>query len=304
MTTSSPSALAGFDNRDGWIWLDGALTRWRDATLHILTHGLHYGSAVFEGQRAYGGEIFKLAEHSERLQESARLVGFELPWTSEAIDRACLEVLHANALSEAYLRPIAWRGAERMSLASAGCRIHLAIAAWPWDAYFDEQAIRTGLRLDLSTWRRPPPDTVPTAAKAAGLYLASTLAADAAKAKGLDDALMLDWRGQVAEATGANIFFVKEGKLHTPRADCFLDGITRRTVIALAHSRAIEVVERAIRPEELEGFEQAFLTGSAAEVAPLASIGPWSFEVGDMTRQLRRDYLALVNGRLPNTLAA
>jgi branched-chain amino acid aminotransferase len=290
-----------YDDRDGWIWLDGELVPWRDANVHILTHALHYASSVFEGQRAYGGEIFRLTDHSERLKKSARLLGFEIPWTVEQIDAACREVLKANDLEDAYMRPVAWRGSEQMGVSAQKSKIHLAIATWYWGAYFGEEAIRKGLRLDIAKWRRPAPYTAPTESKAAGLYMICTLARHDAQAKGYDDALMFDWRGQVAEATGANAFFVQDGRLHTPTPDCFLDGITRRTVIDLARRRGIEVVERAIWPEELEGFEQCFLTGSAAEVTPVAEAGPWSFEVGDLTLQLRKDYLDLVHRRISNS---
>jgi branched-chain amino acid aminotransferase len=286
-----------YDDRDGLIWLDGKLVPWRDANVHVLTHALHYASSVFEGQKAYRGEIFKLSEHSARLRRSAELLGFEIPWSVEQIDEACREVLEANGLEDAYMRPLAWRGSEQMGVSAQGSKIHLAIAAWSWGAYFGEEAIRKGLRLDIAQYRRPAPYTAPTASKAAGLYMICTLSRHQAQAKGLDDALMFDWRGQVAEATGANAFFVRDGALHTPTPDCFLDGITRRTVIELARRRGIEVVERAIWPEELEGFEQFFLTGSAAEVTPVASAGPWNFEVGELSMQLRRDYLDLVNRR-------
>jgi branched-chain amino acid aminotransferase len=289
-----------YDDRDGWIWMDGKLVPWREANVHILTHALHYASSVFEGQRAYGGEIFKLGEHSARLRRSAELLGFEIPWTVEQLDEACREVLRANDLTDAYMRPLAWRGSEQMGVSAQRTRIHVAIAAWEWGAYFGDEAAAKGVRLDIAPWRRPAPYTAPVRSKAAGLYMICTLSRHDAQAKGFDDALMFDWRGQVAEATGANAFFVKDGALHTPTPDCFLDGITRRTVIDLARRRGIDVVERAIWPEELEGFEQFFLTGSAAEVTPVASAGPWSFEVGDLTMQLRRDYLDLVNRRLAN----
>ncbi len=289
-----------YDDRDGVIWLDGALVPWREARIHLLTHALHYASAVFEGQRAYGGTIFALREHSLRLVRSAELLGFSIPWSVAEIDSACREVLSANGLTDAYVRPIAWRGSEQMGVAAQRTRIHLAVACWAWGAYFGKEALVRGLRLDISRWRRPAPHTAPTASKAAGLYMICTLAKHQAAERGLDDALMLDWRGQVAEATGANIFFVKEGVLHTPVPDCFLDGITRRTVIALARRRGIEVVERAIWPEEMEGFEQCFLTGSAAEVTPVGAIGPWRFEVGALTRQIMADYAALVRGTLPD----
>jgi branched-chain amino acid aminotransferase len=289
-----------YDDRDGWIWFDGKLVPWREANVHILTHALHYASSVFEGQKAYGGEIFKLSEHSTRLRKSASLLGFELPWSVEEIDVACREVLKANDLVDAYMRPVAWRGSEQMGVAAQRTKPHLAIAAWDWGLYFGEEAIRRGLRLDISPWRRPAPYTAPTESKAAGLYMICTLAKHAASDRGYDDALMFDWRGRVAEATGANAFFVKDGALHTPTPDCFLDGITRRTVMDLARKRGIEVIERPIWPEELESFEQFFLTGSAAEVTPVASAGPWNFEVGELSMQLRKDYLDLVNRRISN----
>ncbi len=290
-----------YDDRDGWIWFDGKLVPWREANIHVLTHALHYASSVFEGQRAYGGEVFKLTEHSTRLRKSASILGFDLPWSVEEIDAACREVLAANKLEDAYMRPVAWRGSEQMGVAAQRTKPHMAIAVWPWGAYFGEEAIRKGIKLDISPWRRPAPYTAPTQAKASGLYMICTMAKHAAENKGFNDALMFDWRGQVAEATGANAFFVKDGKIHTPTPDCFLDGITRKTVIDLARKRGLEVVERVIWPEELESFEQFFLTGSAAEVTPVASAGPWNFEVGELTMQLRKDYLDLVNRRISNT---
>ncbi len=289
-------ASQSYDDRDGTIWMDGRLVPWREAHVHVLTHAMHYASAVFEGQRAYGGQIFALTQHSERLVRSAELLGFTIPWSVAEIDAACRETLAASGLRDAYMRPIAWRGSEQMGVAAPNARIHLAIACWEWGAYFGEEALARGLRLDIAPWRRPAPYTAPTASKAAGLYMICTLSKHRAADRGYDDALMLDWRGQVAEATGANIFFVKEGVLHTPVPDCFLDGITRRTVIALARARGVEVVERAIWPEEMEGFEQCFLTGSAAEVTPVGAIGPWRYEVGALTRQLMRDYAAHVRG--------
>jgi branched-chain amino acid aminotransferase len=289
-----------YDDRDGLIWFDGEMVPWREANVHVLTHALHYASSVFEGQRAYGGEIFRLTDHSKRLKRSGELLGFDIPWSVEEIDAACRQVLDASGLDDCYMRPLAWRGSEQMGVSAQKAKIHLAIAAWPWGAYFGEEALLKGLRLDISQWRRPAPYTAPVESKAAGLYMICTLARHQAQAKGYDDALMFDWRGQIAEGTGANAFFVKEGKLHTPTPDCFLNGITRQTVIELAHKRGIEVVERAIWPEELEGFEQFFLTGSAAEVTPVAEAGPWRFEVGEMTKQLRRDYLDLANRRNSN----
>ncbi|MES2120286.1 MAG: branched-chain amino acid aminotransferase [Pseudomonadota bacterium] len=289
-----------FEDRDGWIWLDGEIVDWRDARVHVLTHALHYASSVFEGQRAYGGTIFKLREHSERLHQSARLLGFELPYSADEIDAACKEVLKVNGFTDAYMRPLAWRGAESMGVAPGKTRPHVAIAAWEWGKYYDPRHSEQGIRLDIAPWRRPAPYTAPTASKAAGLYMICTLSKQHAEERGFHDALMFDWRGRVAEATGANVFFVENGRLHTPVPDCFLDGITRRTVMDLARQRGVEVIEREIWPEELEGFEQMFLTGTAVEVTPVQSAGPWKFEVGELTRQLGRDYDDLVNGRIPN----
>lgn len=289
-----------YDDRDGWIWFDGRLVPWREAEVHILTHAMHYASSVFEGQRAYNGVIFKLHEHSERLHNSARILGFDIPWSVEEIDAACNQVLEANGLTDGYVRPLAWRGSERMGVSPTGTKAHLAIAAWPWGKYFDPAKAEKGIRLDIAPWRRPAPFTAPVHSKAAGLYMIATLSKKHAEDRGFDDALMFDWRGQVAEGTGANVFFVKNGSLHTPTPDCFLDGITRRTVIDLARRRGAEVVERAIWPEELESFEQMFVTGSAAEVTFVQSAGPWRFEVGELSRQLAKDYDDLVNGRIPN----
>jgi branched-chain amino acid aminotransferase len=252
---------------------------------------------VFEGLRAYGGTIFKLTEHSERLRRSAHLLGFEVPWSVAEIDAACREVVKANGLHDAYIRPVTYRGADSMGIAPSGGQPHLAIAAWQSGRYFDPGIASEGIRLELAQWRRPPPDTTPSEAKAAGLYMICTLSKQHAERRGYQDALMLDWRGQVAEATGANIFFVREGALHTPVPDCFLDGITRRTIIDLAREVGIDVVERAIWPEELEGFEEVFLTGTAAEVTPVRSIGPHSFAVGAITRALETAYQDLVHGR-------
>jgi branched-chain amino acid aminotransferase len=290
-----------YDDRDGFIWLDGKLVPWREANVHILTHALHYASSVFEGQRAYGGEVFRLTDHSRRLKRSGALLDFEIPYSVEEIDQACRDVLAANKLEDAYMRPLAWRGSEQMGVSGQKAKIHLAIACWYWGAYFGEEALMKGLRLDISPWRRPAPYTAPTESKASGLYMICTLARHQAQAKGYDDAMMFDWRGQVAEGTGANVFFVRDGALHTPTPDCFLNGITRQTVIELAKKRGIEVQERAIWPEELESMEQMFLTGSAAEVTPVSEAGPWRFEVGEMTRMLRKDYIDLVNRRVSNS---
>jgi branched-chain amino acid aminotransferase len=289
-----------FDDRDGWIWLDGELVPWRDARVHVLTHALHYASSVFEGQRAYNGVIFKLREHTERLRRSAELLGFELPWSVEQIESACKDVLKANNFVDAYMRPVAWRGSESMGVAPGNTKPHLAIAAWEWGKYYDPRHSENGIRLEIAPWRRPAPYTAPTESKAAGLYMICTLSKQHAEQHGYNDALMLDWRGRVAETTGANVFFVGNGALHTPVPDCFLDGITRRTIMDLARKRGIEVHERAIWPEELESFEQMFLTGTAVEVTPVRSVGPWNFEVGELTRQLSKDYDDLVNGRIPN----
>ncbi|MEZ5813059.1 MAG: branched-chain amino acid aminotransferase [Rhizobiaceae bacterium] len=287
-------ASVAFDKLDGHIWMNGEFVKWAEAKVHVLTHGLHYASAVFEGERAYGGEIFKLTEHTERLHESARLLGFRIPWTAEQIDEACNQLLAKQGFADAYVRPIAWRGSDMMGVSAQNNRINLAIAIWQWPSYFDPEQRLKGIRLDLAEYRRPDPKTAPSKSKAAGLYMICTLSKHAAEAKGYADALMLDWRGLVAEATGANVFFVKDGVLHTPKPDCFLDGITRRTVIDLARKRNLEIVERAIMPEEMEGFEQCFLTGTAAEVTPVSEIGPYRFSVGDITKALMQDYEAVV----------
>ncbi|MBD0414562.1 branched-chain amino acid aminotransferase [Oryzicola mucosus] len=279
-----------FDQLDGHIWMDGQFVRWADAKIHVLTHGLHYASGVFEGERAYGGEIFKLTEHTERLHESARILGFTIPYSVAQIDDACRELLKMQGFRDAYVRPIAWRGSEQMGVSAQHNTIHCAIAIWQWPSYFDPAQKLKGIRLDMAEYRRPDPKTAPSRSKAAGLYMICTISKHAAEAKGYADALMLDWRGQVAEATGANVFFVKDGKIHTPKADCFLDGITRRTVIGLAKDRGLEVIERAIQPEELEGFEQCFLTGTAAEVTPVSEIGQYRFEVGEIAKTLMLDY--------------
>ena len=287
-----------YDDRDGWIWVDGKLVPWREANVHILTHAMHYASSVFEGQRAYGGVIFKLSEHSARLRKSAELLGFELPWSVEEIDAACEEVVKANGLTDAYVRPVAWLGSEKMGVSPKGAKPHMAVAAWDWGKYYAPEIAAKGLRLDIAPWRRPAPYTAPVHSKAAGLYMIATLSKKHADDRGFDDALMFDWRGQVAEATGANAFFVKDGALYTPTPDCFLNGITRQTVMDLARRRGVDVVEKAIWPEELEGFEQMFITGSAAEVTFIQSAGPWNFEIGEMSRQLARDYDDFVNRRL------
>lgn len=287
-----------FDDRDGWIWFDGKLVPWREANVHVLTHALHYASSVFEGQRAYGGVIFRLSDHSARLRKSAELLGFEIPWSVEEIDAACNEVVKANGFTDAYVRPVAWLGSEKMGVSPKGTKPHLAIAAWDWGKYYSPEIAARGLRLDIAPWRRPAPYTAPVHSKASGLYMIASLSKKHADERGYDDALMFDWRGQVAEATGANAFFVRDGALYTPTPDCFLNGITRQTVMDLARRRGVEVIEKAIWPEELEGFQQMFITGSAAEVTFIQSAGPWNFEIGDLSRQLARDYDDLVTRRL------
>jgi branched-chain amino acid aminotransferase len=282
-----------FDDRDGTIWFDGALVPWRDAKLHVLTHGLHYASSVFEGERAYAGHIFKLREHTERLINSGRILGFDIPWTAEEIDAACIETLAANNLTEAYLRPLAWRGSEQLSVAGQNTKIHLAIACWTWPSYFGDERL-SGIKVGWADWRRPDPRTMPTAAKASGNYMTGTLAKHKAEAEGYADAMMLDYRGQLAEATGANVFLAIDGALHTPTPDCFLDGITRRAVMALARRRQITVVERAVQPEELDRTQEVFIVGTAAEVTPIRQIADRNFTPGRMTETLLRDYDALV----------
>jgi branched-chain amino acid aminotransferase len=286
-----------FDQRDGFIWYDGALVPWREAKLHVLSHGLHYGSCVFEGERAYDGAIFRSTEHSERLRRSAELIDFEIPWSVEEIDAAKRLVLKTSGLSNAYLRPVAWRGSEMMGVSAQDNTIHLAIAAWEWPSYFDPETKMKGIRLDMAEYRRPDPATAPCQSKAAGLYMICTISKHRAERKGYADALMLDFEGFVAECTGANVFFIRDGAIHTPVADRFLDGITRRTVIELAKRQGFEVIERRIRPEELVSFNECFITGSAAEVTPVVEIGPYRFRPGNMTRVLMEEYGAEVRPR-------
>lgn len=288
------ASLIPFDERDGVIWFDGEMVAWRDAKLHLLTHALHYGSAVFEGERCYGGEIFKLSDHSQRLIEGARIIDFEVPYSVEEIDAACRDVIAANKLTDAYVRPIAWRGSEQMGVSAQNNKIHLAIAAWDWGSYFPMEQRLKGLRLAFATYRRPDPATAPCKAKAAGLYMICTIEKHRAERAGFADALMLDYRGRVAECTGANVFFVKDGIIHTPVPDCFLDGITRRTVIGLAKARGYEVVERVIMPEELGDFSECFITGTAAEVTPVSEIGEYRFTPATISEALLKDYMQLV----------
>ena len=286
--------LIPYHDRDGLIWFDGVLIPWRDAKVHLLTHALHYASSVFEGERAYDGEIFKLTEHSERLVESARILDFEIPYSVAEIDQACRDVIAANKLADCYVRPVAWRGSEQMGVSAQNAKIHLAVAAWDWGSYFPMEQRLKGIRITNAVYRRPDPACAPSRAKAAGLYMICTIEKHRAERAGYSDALMLDWRGRVAECTGANIFFIKDGVVHTPEADCFLNGITRRTVIDLAKARGITVVERVIMPEELGSFSECFITGTAAEVTPVSEIGEHKYKPGSITETLLNDYMELV----------
>ena len=286
-----------FDDRDGVIWFDGKFVDWRDAQVHILTHAMHYASAVFEGERVYEGKVFRLTDHSQRLIRSAELLGFKIPYSLAEIDAATNETVKRSGFKDAYVRPIAWRGSEQMGVSAQQSKIHLAIAVWQWPAYFSPEALKKGIRMTFAKWQRPAPNTAPTASKAAGLYMICTLSKHAAEAEGYADALMLDWRGQIAEATGANVFLGIGGELHTPTPDCFLDGITRRTVIELARKRGIKVTERAIMPDELNKADEVFIVGTAAEVTPVGEIGPHNFQVGPLARQLVADYAATVRGK-------
>ena len=288
------AAAAPFDDRPGEIWMNGQFIPWSDAQLHVLSHALHYASSVFEGERAYGGRIFKLREHTERLFRSAEILDMKIPYTVEEIDNACIELLHRQGLKDAYVRPVAWRGSEMMGVSAQTTRINVAVAIWEWPSYFDAEQRLKGIRLDMAKWRRPDPATAPSEAKAAGLYMICTLSKHAAERAGYADALMLDYRGQVAEATGANVFFVKDGELHTPTPDCFLNGITRQTVMGLAHDRQIKINERAIMPEEMATFEECFIVGTAADVTPVSEIGPYRFTVGNITTTLMNDYMNAV----------
>jgi branched-chain amino acid aminotransferase len=285
--------LLPFDDRDGWLWLDGSLVPWREAKLHVLSHGLHYASAVFEGERAYAGNIFRLRDHTERLIASGRILRFEIPWSAEAIDAASKAVLQANGLTDGYVRPIAWRGSEQLAVSATGTSVHLAIGAWPWPSYFGAERMQ-GIRVAEAEWRRPPPETAPVHAKASGLYMIASLSKVKAEQEGFSDALMLDWRGQVAETTGANIFFVIDGDLHTPTPDAFLNGITRRTVISLARRNQMKVIERPMFPDDLAQATEVFLAGTAAEVTAVREIGAHRFTPGPITETLMRDYDSLV----------
>ena len=289
------------DQRDGWIWMDGDLVPWKDAKVHVLTHGLHYASSVFEGQRAYGGEVFKLHQHSERLIASGRMLDMPIPYTADQLDEAARQTLAANKLTDAYLRPVAWRGSEEISVPARNNKVHVAIATWVWPSYFSMEERLKGIRLMWSKWKRPSPETIPSAAKAAGLYMICTLSKHAAMDAGYADALMLDYRGLVAEATGANVFFIKGNEIHTPLPDCFLNGITRLTVIDLARARGFKVVERHIKPEELANFDECFITGTAAELTPVSEIGDYRFTPGVVCQTLIDAYSEAVQ---PKRVAA
>ena len=283
-----------YDQLDGYIWMNGEMVPWKDAKIHYLTHGLHYASTVFEGERSYGGEIFKLREHTQRLFDSAEMLGFEIPYTLEEIDAACQQCVTANNLVDCYVRPAAWRGSEMMGVSAQSNRINVAIAAWDWGSYFDPAERLKGIRITRAHYKRPDPATIPSKAKAAGLYMICTLEKHRAEEAGFADALMMDWRGHVAECTGANIFFIKDDVLHTPTPDCFLDGITRRTVIELAQKRGYQVVERTIMPEELPEFSECFITGTAAEVTPVSAIDEISYTPGTVCETMIADYMAAV----------
>tara|TARA_B100000886_G_scaffold340439_1_gene309999 strand:- start:262 stop:1203 length:942 start_codon:yes stop_codon:yes gene_type:complete len=286
--------MINFDDQDGLIWYDGALRPWRDVDLHVLTHGLHYGSCVFEGERVYNNKIFKLREHTERLFQSAKALGIEITWTPDQLEQATLETVKAQGFADAYVRPVVWRGSEMMGVSAQETQIHVAIAVWEWPSYFSPEARLKGIKLKWAPWKRPSPECAPVHAKAAGLYMICTLSKHDAEADGFDDALMLDWRGQLAETTGANLFLVIDGAIHTPTPDCFLDGITRRSVIHLARKRNYKIIERAIMPSELEDADEIFVTGTAAEVTPVGKIGSMSFSIGPITKSLLEDYDELV----------
>jgi branched-chain amino acid aminotransferase len=287
-------SLVPFDDRDGWIWMDGELVPWREAKVHVLTHALHYASCVFEGERMYDGEIFKLTEHNERLFRSAEILDFKIPFTLAEIDEACKQTAAKNGLDNCYVRPLAWRGPEQMGVSAQATKTHVAVATWPWGAYYDAAQLRKGIRLTYAKYKRPSPETAPTSAKAAGLYMICTISKHAAEKDGYSDALMLDWRGYVAETTSANVFLVRDGAIHTPKPDCFLDGITRRSVIDLAKALGFEVIERHIPAEELGTFSEVFLTGTAAEVTPVGEIGEHRYTPGNITFALMDDFAKMV----------
>jgi branched-chain amino acid aminotransferase len=287
-------AIIPFDDRDGVLWFNGQIVPWRDAKVHVLTHGLHYGSSVFEGERAYNGKIFKTKEHTERFRKSANIMDFDLPYTDDEINKAKDEVVARSGGGDQYVRPVAFRGSEMMAVSAQNNKIHVAIATWAWPSMFDPETKMKGIKLDIADYRRPDPQCAPVHAKAAGLYMICTISKHKAEKKGYADAMMLDWQGRVAECTGANIFFVRDGAIHTPIADCFLNGITRQTVMALAKTEGLEIIERRIMPEELSTFNECFIVGSAAEVTPVSEIGPYTFKPGNMSRTMMDAYASLV----------
>jgi branched-chain amino acid aminotransferase len=283
-------SIIPFDQRDGHIWMNGKVIPWKDAHVHVLTHGLHYGSSVFEGERAYNGKIFKSKEHTQRFRKSANIMDFDLPFTDDEINAAKDEIVRISGGGDQYVRPVAFRGSEMMAVSAQNNTIHVAIATWAWPSMFDPEAKMKGIKLDIAEYRRPDPMCAPVHAKAAGLYMICTISKHKAEKKGYADAMMLDWQGRVAECTGANIFFIKDGAIHTPIADCFLNGLTRQTVIAIAKQQGMEVIETRIMPEELTTFNECFIVGSAAEVTPVAEIGPYKFKPGNMSRSLMDAY--------------
>ena len=275
-----------YDKRTGKIWYNSNMVDWKDAKVHLLNHGLHYASCVFEGERVYNGEIFKLEEHTNRLFYSANRMGIKIPYSEKVINDACKETILIQKVNDGYVRPVVWRGCEMMAISAQKNKIHVAVAAWEWGSYFDPKLKLKGIKLNISSWRRPHPNSVPWDTKAAGLYMICTLSKHTAEKKGFDDSLMLDSKGYVAEATGANIFFVKNYKLYTPIADCFLNGITRQTVIQLAKKNKIKVVEKKILPKEIIKADEVFLTGTAVEITPISQIDNKKFKVGVMTQKL------------------
>jgi len=291
-------ALIPFDDRDGTIWLNGKTVPWREARIHVLTHGLHYASSVFEGERAYGGKIFKSLEHTRRLFRSAEILGMEIPFSVETIESAKAALVAENGVVNGYVRPVAWRGSEQMGVAAPATKTHIAIACWEWPTYFGAEKAQNGISLKTSVWRKPAADTAPVHAKAAGLYMIGTMSKHAVEKDGFDDALMLDYRGRVAEATGANLFAVRDGALYTPIPDCFLNGITRQTVIALAQHFGIPVHETIIMPEDLPSFSEIFVTGTAAELTAVGRIDDLRYSVGPVTKKIQAAYADLVNGRM------
>jgi branched-chain amino acid aminotransferase len=289
-------SIIPFDKREGVIWFNGDIIPWQDAKVHVLTHGLHYGSSVFEGERAYGGKIFETKKHTERFRKSAQIMDFDLPFTDDEINKAKDDVVARMGGGDQYVRPVAFRGSEMMAVSAQNNKIHVAIATWAWPSMFDPETKMKGIRLDIADYRRPDPMCAPVHAKAAGLYMICTISKHKAEKKGYADAMMLDWQGRVAECTGANIFFIRDGALHTPIADCFLNGITRQTVIALAKKEGLEIIERRIMPDELKTFNECFIVGSAAEVTPVAEIGPYTFKPGNMSRTMMEAYAKEVRG--------